>query len=108
MALTPHEFIRRFLMHVLPKGFHRIRHYGLFANGNRTGMIARARALLAVATVEEEVKAEAAAEPGQPHVLPRPCPCCGGRMIIIEVFARGGEPRHRPGPPAAVIGIDTS
>jgi hypothetical protein len=108
MTLTPHEFIRRFLMHVLPKGFHRIRHYGLFANGNRTEKIARARELLAVATVEEEVKAEAAAEPRQPHVLPRPCPCCGGRMIIIEVFARGCEPRHRPAPPAAVIRIDTS
>ena len=49
MTLAPHEFIRRFLMHVLPKGFHRIRHYGLFANGNRAESIARARELLAVA-----------------------------------------------------------
>ena len=46
MTLAPHEFIRRFLMHVLPKGFHRIRHYGLFANGNRAANIARARELL--------------------------------------------------------------
>ena len=49
MTLSPHEFIRRFLMHVLPKGFHRIRHYGLLANGNRSAMIARARELLAMA-----------------------------------------------------------
>jgi hypothetical protein len=46
MTLSPHEFIRRFLMHVLPKGFHRIRHYGLFANGNRAANIARSRELL--------------------------------------------------------------
>jgi|SRR5208337_929749 len=88
-------------------GGHRIRHYGLFANGNRTEKIARVRELLAVATVEEEVKAEAAAEPGQSHVLPRLCPCCGGRMIVIEVFARGCEPMHRPAP-VTVIRIDTS
>ena len=49
MTLAPHEFIRRFLIHVLPKGFHRIRHYGLFANGNRAESIAKARELLAVA-----------------------------------------------------------
>ena len=49
MTLLTHEFIRRFLMHVLPKGFHRIRHYGLFANGNRAANIARARELLAAA-----------------------------------------------------------
>src|SRR5262249_34617844 len=48
MTLHPHEFIRRFLMHVLPKGFHRIRHYGLFANGNRAENIDRARELLNV------------------------------------------------------------
>ena len=48
MTLSTHEFIRRFLMHVLPKGVHRIRHYGLFANGNRAANIARARELLAV------------------------------------------------------------
>src|SRR5271155_4343371 len=48
MTITPHEFIRRFLMHVLPKGFHRIRHYGLFANNNRAANIAKARELLAV------------------------------------------------------------
>ena len=115
MTLAPAEFIRRFLIHVLPRGFHRIRHYGLFANGNRVANIAKARELLAVAPVAENADAtattapnEAAAEPEQPCVLPRPCPCCGGRMIVIEVFARGETPRHRPSPKPAPMRIDTS
>jgi hypothetical protein len=114
MTLTPAEFIRRFLIHVLPRGFHRIRHYGLFANGNRAANIAKARELLAVAPAMPEAKSEACAEPAptaepeQPCVLPRPCPCCGGRMIIIEVFVRGETPRHRPSPKPAPIRIDTS
>ena len=96
-----------FLLHVLPKGFHRIRHYGLFANGNRTDNIARARALLAVAPPPpkpEPVKPNA----DEPRVLPTPCPCCGGRMHVIETFEPGQMPRHRPSPPRAVIGNDTS
>jgi len=109
MTLAPAEFIRRFLIHVLPRGFHRIRHYGLFANGNRAENIARARALLAVAApVAENAEATAAVEPEQPCILPRPCPCCGGRMIIIEVFARGETPKHRPSPKPAPMRIDTS
>jgi len=109
MTLAAHEFIRRFLMHVLPKGFHRIRHYGLFASGNRVDNIARARELLAApprATEEPESNARSEPdEPDQPPILPKPCPCCGGRMFIIEVFAAGCEPSHRPTP---VIRIDTS
>ena len=101
MTLAPYEFIRRFLMHVLPKGFHRIRHYGLFANGNRAESIAKARELLAVATPKTEPEAASTQQSDQPRVHPRPCPCCGGRMIVIEVFARGGAPRHKPS-------IDTS
>src|ERR1700676_4813977 len=108
MTLAPHEFIRRFLMHVLPKGFHRIRHYGLLANGNRAESIAKARELLAVATPETEAEAASTPQPDQPRVLPSPCPCCGGRMIVIEVFARGQAPRHKPSPAAIVIRIDTS
>ena len=95
MTLAPHEFIRRFLMHVLPKGFHRIRHYGLCANGNRAESIAKARELLAVN----------AAETDQPCALPRPCPCCGGRILIIETFAPGCQPRLWPVPS---IGLDSS
>ena len=106
MTLAPAEFIRRFLIHVLPKGFHRIRHYGLLANTNRAESIARARELLAVPppVIEPEV-AKAADEP---RVLPCPCPRCGGRMLVIEVFARGGEPRWRPAPTSPAIRIDTS
>jgi hypothetical protein len=113
MTLAPAEFIRRFLIHVLPKGFHRIRHYGLFANGNRKETIARARELLAVATAEKPKDAgpptsNGTADADQPCVAPRPCPCCGARMLIIEVFARGETPRHRPSPRPAKIRIDTS
>jgi hypothetical protein len=83
MTLAPHEFIRRFLMHVLPKGFHRIRHYGLFANANRAANIARARELLGVAPPVIEPEAEKTAAPNEPRVLACPCLRCGGRMIVI-------------------------
>src|SRR6266851_4349922 len=107
MTLATDEFIRRFLIHVLTKGFHRIRHYGLLANGNRSENIAHARELLAApARPKETETSEAALE--QSGVLPQPCPCCGGRMIVIETFARGCEPKHRPTPPPAAIRIDTS
>jgi hypothetical protein len=101
MTLAPAEFIRRFLIHVLPKGFHRIRHYGLLANGNRKEMIARARQLLGGAMVAKQKDADpsntdGAGDAENPGMAPPPCPCCGGRMLIIEVFARGETPRHRP------------
>ncbi len=96
MTLETGEFIRRFLMHVLPKGFHRIRHYGLFANGGRAENIARARALLAAAPVIKETPRAEKAKPEEPRVLPSPCPCCGGRMLVIEVFAPGSRPQYRP------------
>jgi Putative transposase/Transposase zinc-binding domain len=108
MTLDPHEFIRRFLMHVLPKGFHRIRHYGLFANGNRAANITRARELLGAAPRVVEPEEEKPAAPDEPRVLPGTCPHCGGRMIVIEVFARGCKPRHRPTPAPNPIRIDTS
>jgi hypothetical protein len=104
MTLDTHEFIRRFLIHLLPKGFHRIRHYGLLA-GNRAANIARARQLLAMPSRPKEPETPEATLNG-PRVLPRPCPCCGGRMIIIETFARGCEPSPTPVP--AAIRIDTS
>ena len=109
MTLAPNEFIRRFLLHVLPKGFHRIRHYGLLANGRRAENIAKARALLAILPVAKADGGGTAqnAEPDGPRILPRPCPCCGGRMIVIEVFARGAMPRYRP-LGAAPVWVDTS
>lgn len=102
MTLATDEFIRRFLIHVLPKGLHRIRHYGLFAKGACAANIARVRELLAVAKPEGN-PTPAAADPSKPA-----CPCCGGRMIIIEVFAHGATPRHRPTAPMNRIRIDTS
>jgi hypothetical protein len=106
MTLAVDEFIRRFLLHVLPTGFHRIRHYGLFASGKRAEMIARARELLGLAppVIEEAVEID----PMAAQVLPHPCPCCGGRMIVIETFEAGCQPRHRPTAPLAPIRIDTS
>ena len=105
MTLATHEFIRRFLMHVLPKGFHRIRHYGLFANGGRTQNIARARELLDMPSPDRK---PAAASADDPVAHSQNCPCCGGRMIIIETFERGSTPRYRPAAPVLVIGIDSS
>jgi Putative transposase len=104
MRLHPHEFIRRFLLHVLPKGFHRIRHYGLFANANRAENIATARAFLDVAPPAADPQQQSDIAPDAPRLLPCPCPRCGARMIVIEVFACGCEPEWRPTPST----IDTS
>ena len=108
MTLDPHEFIRRFLMHALPKGLHRIRHYGLLANTNRASNIAKARELLAVPPLSDEPETAETADADQPSALSRPCPCCGGRMLIIETFAPGCEPRHRPSSTPPMVRIDTS
>jgi hypothetical protein len=108
MTLATHEFIRRFLIHVLPSGFHRIRHYGLFASGKRADNIARARQLLAVPILPIEAIKAASADANEPQTPKHPCPCCGGRMIIIETFQRGCSPRYRPTAPTIAIRIDTS
>jgi hypothetical protein len=107
MTLATGEFIRRFLLHVLPSGFHRIRHYGLVAHGGRANSIARARELLAEPKAQGKT-ADAGREAREPPIPSHPCPCCGGRMIIIEVFARGGSPRPRPTEPIVATRIDTS
>ena len=100
MTLAADEFIRRFLLHVLPKGFHRIRHYGLFASRGCKANIARARELIAAPM--PEVEPPAAHDTADPDAVTDhrpPCPCCGGRMMIVEIFGRGGAPR---GPPSGV------
>ncbi len=101
MTLHTHEFIRRFLLHVLPRGFHRIRHYGLLASATRKASIARARELLAASPPPEPV------EPVDPPDPLPPCPCCGGRMRIIETFERWMQPRAPPHAPA-ITGVITS
>jgi Putative transposase/Transposase zinc-binding domain len=108
MTLPTSEFIRRFLIHVLPGGFHRIRHYGLFANASRVRNIARARELLAAPNPSSDTLDADNANTSEPPTLNYPCPCCGGPMIIIETFERGAAPRYPPPAPAGAIRIDTS
>jgi hypothetical protein len=91
MTLTADEFIRRFLIHVLPRGFHRIRHYGLLAGSARKDCLAQARDMLGVAPATDEPPADETA-PDQRT----PCPCCGGTMVIIETFAAWCQPRAPP------------
>jgi hypothetical protein len=108
MTLATDEFIRRFLLHVLPKRFHRIRHYGLLASGNRAANLVHARELLAVPSPSKQPQTPEAAASDDQRVLTQPCPCCGGRMIIIETFARGCQPKHQSTPASQQIRIDTS
>ena len=95
MTLASDEFIRRFLIHVLPQGFHRIRHYGLFANGARAENLARARELLAVKAPQDKTDPDTEAD-DQGQTLKQPCPSCGGPMIVIETFEPGHPPRAPP------------
>jgi hypothetical protein len=107
MTLDPEEFMRRFLLHVLPGGFHRIRHYGLLANTRRRECIELARQFLEIATSEArdipETPTQACstdgAEPARPTIV---CVHCGAMMLVIETFGRGGQPVCVPqqrGPP---------
>ena len=95
MTLATDEFIRRFLLHVLPRGFHRIRHYGLLAGSSRKDNLAQARRLLAVPVADDT-------GPDETVEVSPACPCCGGRMIVVEVFARWCQPRAPPAPAAPI------
>src|SRR2546423_5782644 len=108
MTLAPNEFIRRFLVHVLPAGFHRIRYYGLLASGKRAENIARARKLLTPPIIPVDAIKAISANAAEPQNPKHSCPCCGGPMIIIERFERGATPHYRPSPPTPTIRIDTS
>ena len=112
MTLTAGEFIRRFLLHVLPSGFHRIRHYGFLASPGRAATIGRLRDLIAAANATARPRPETDAsrattgpEPAATEAGSRICPCCGGRMRITETFARGAPPRSFT---AESAGIDSS
>ena len=107
MTLPAAEFMRRFLCHVLPDGFHRIRHIGFLANTQRAKQIARARVLLA-----DRVSPPPPAPPTETPVVqaappPTPCPCCGGRMFLFEIIERAAYLRPRRASLPAVR-IDTS
>jgi hypothetical protein len=103
MTLAPDEFIRRFLLHVLPKGFHRIRHYGLLASAACKTNIARARELIAAPPpASDPPEHDDGLDAGVQADHRPPCPCCGGRMIIVETFERAGAPRGPPSPNAGV------
>src|SRR5258708_38158773 len=106
MTLDAGKFIRRFLIHVLPKVFHRIRHYGLFASANRAETIAQARQLLGLAAPAAEEAVEI--DPAAAQVLAQPCPCCGGRMFVIEALQARRPPRHPPTPPLLANSVHTS
>jgi hypothetical protein len=120
MTLNTNEFIRRFLMHVLPQGFHRIRYYGLLTSPRRAKNIARIRELLAVPLIPiDAIKAlnpdaSTSAQPEQPKAPEHSCPCCGGRMRIIETFLPGQQPnasrspQHHCTPLPRAIRINTS
>jgi hypothetical protein len=111
MTVQPHEFIRRFLIHVLPKGLHRIRHYGLLANGQREANLAKARELLRVKTIDpadDDLRRGGETEPDAPAVSPHPCPCCGARMRIIETFEGVCRPRPHGHPSRVGPRADTS
>ena len=102
MTLDVAEFIRRFLTRVLPSGFHRIRHYGLFAGPMRPANILRLRDLIAASAEDRQPFRNTGAPGGHATAadrddapaLPRICPCCGGRMSVVETFARGARPRR--------------
>jgi len=97
MRLDTDEFIRRFLIHVLPDGFHRIRHYSLLASATRKVNITNIRTLLGTPHPEQATPPAPAAEV-IPLILREPCPCCGGPMRIIEIFLRGQKPVSRAPP----------
>jgi putative transposase/transposase-like zinc-binding protein len=105
MTLAAHEFIRRFLLHVLPSGFHRIRHYGLFAGAVRADNIGRVRRFLAASQAAPQPSRAEAGSPADDVSSARRCPCCGGRMIVVETF-EGPRPWRSQSPTR--IRIDTS
>jgi hypothetical protein len=114
MTLDTSEFIRRFLMQVLPSGFHRIHYYGFLTCQTRAKNIERTRQLLAVPLIPLEdikaasSKASTSAQPEESKAPEHPCPCCGSNMRIIETFLRGQQPKHKPTPIPPEIRIDTS
>ena len=95
VRLATPEFIRRFLIHVLPDGFHRRRHHGLLASSQRTASIARIRDMLGETLLKPDPRASAEI---LPLTLREPCPCCGGPIRVVETVRRGERPSFRAPP----------
>ena len=91
MTLDAHEFIRRFLLHTLPDGFHRIRHYGFLANGHRAAKLDLCRRLLAKPQ-QDELEPDAKSAAAEPLAAAHRCPCCGGQMITLAIWRCGQAP----------------
>ena len=114
MTVAPGEFIRRFMLHVLPKGFHRIRHYGLLARTRtKADTLARARELIELATPVQQPSPPTNQDhaPAGTEAIDKPihpCPCCGSPMVIIEMFEAGSTLRNRPTASTTTVRIDTS
>jgi len=98
MRLPTDEFIRRFLIHVLPPGFHRIRHAGFLANGIRRDRIVTIRCLLDAAPEPAQTSDEGTSDGNEERHAKQSCPKCGGAMVIIETFLRGQTPKSRAPP----------
>jgi len=114
MTVAPGEFIRRFMLHVLPKGFHRIRHYGLLARSRtKTDTLAQVRELIDLARPVHKPQPQTNQDhaPAGSEAIDQPlhpCPCCGSQMVIIETFEAGSAPRNRPTASTTVARINTS
>lgn len=94
MTLDAGEFIRRFLLHTLPDGVHRIRHYGFLANGQRAARLAACRALLATQAPEAAIRPAPAVKAAR--AVSHPCPCCGRPMVTLAVWHHGQAPPRGP------------
>jgi len=114
MTVAPGEFIRRFMLHILPKGFHRIRHYGLLARSRtKTDTLAQVRELIDLARPVHKAQPQTNQDhtPAGTEAIDQPvhpCPCCGSPMVIFETFEAGSAPRNRPTASTTVVRIDTS
>jgi hypothetical protein len=108
MCLKPDEFIRRFLLHALPDGFHPIRHFGFLANGHRTQKLALFRSLLTDGgepTTRGKIESPTSVPSETVDLDPPPCPECGGGMRVIADLPRGGQRPRSERPP---LWCDTS
>ena len=107
MTLSADEFLRRFVQHLLPRGFVKVRHYGLLANRGRAAKLARCRYVLGVVVPAQQAAAAAGAAE-TPTEAARRCPHCGGELVVLEVWPRPRAGEVVAAPPVAAAAVDTS